>query len=112
MAITKVTFTLDSVSIQRLQDAADWLSVAKSEVVREAIMEFYARLDRLSDRERSAMLRTFDEVVPRIARRPASEVERELAEVRRARRAGGREAARWTSRSQPARGSGMHFSGL
>ena len=90
MASTKVTFTLDQVSIQRLQDAADRLAVAKSEIVREAIMEFYDRLGRLSDRERAAMLRTFDELVPKIASRSSAAVDRELAEVRQARKAGGR----------------------
>ena len=90
MAITKVTFTLDSVSIQRLQDAADRLAVAKSEVVREAIMEFHDRLGKLSDRERSAMLRTFDEFVPRIPPRSAKLVDGEIAQVRQARKAGGR----------------------
>lgn len=93
MATTKVTFTLDALSIQRLQDAADQLAIAKSEVVREAIMEFYDRLGRLSDRERSAMLRTFDEVVPAVHGRTAAAVDRELAEVRRARKAGGRRTA-------------------
>lgn len=87
---TKVTFTLDRMSIQRLQDAADRLAVAKSQVVREAIMEFHDRLGRLSDRERSALLRTFDEVVPGIAPRSAAAVDRELATVRQARKAGGR----------------------
>ena len=90
MATTKVTFTLDRISIQRLQDAADRLDVAKSEVVREAIMEFYDRLGRLSDRERSAMLRTFDDVVTRIPARSEVAVKREIAEVGRARKAGGR----------------------
>ncbi len=90
MATTKVTFTLDPVSIQRLQDAADRLALAKSEVVREAIMEFHDRLGRLSDRERSAMLRAFDELVPRIPRRSSATVHRELAQVRQARKAGGR----------------------
>lgn len=90
MATTKVTFTLDRVSIQRLQDAADQLEVPKSEVVREAIMEFYDRLGRLSDRERAAMLRNFDEMVPRIAPRSNAAVDREIAQVHRARKAGGR----------------------
>ncbi len=90
MASTKVTFTLDRISIERLQDAADRLAVAKSEVVREAIMEFHDRLGKLSGRERSAMLRTFDEVVPGINGRSAAAVDRELAEVRRARKASGR----------------------
>ncbi|SRR5579875_1427096 len=90
MATTKVTFTLDQISLQRLQDAADQLSVAKSEIVREAIMEFHDRLGRLSERERAAMLRTFDEMLPRIAPRSTAAVDRELAQVRRARKAGGR----------------------
>lgn len=90
MATTKVTFTLDRISIEKLHDAADQLAVAKSEIVREAIIEFHDRLGRLSDRERSAMLRTFDEVVPGIARRSAAAVDRELADVRQARKTGGR----------------------
>lgn len=90
MATTKVTFTLDQASLQRLQDAADRLALPKSEVVREAIMEFHDRLGRLSDRERLRMLRVFDELVPSIPSRSAAEVKRELAELRRSRRAGGR----------------------
>jgi predicted transcriptional regulator len=90
MATTKVTFTLDNMAIQRLQDAAERLAKPKSEVVREAILEFYDRLGRLSERERTAMLRTFDEVVPKIPARSTREAKRELAQVRRARRSGGR----------------------
>lgn len=90
MATTKVTFTLDRISMQRLQDAADRLAMPKSEIVREAIMEFYDRLGKLSDRERSALLRSFDELVPKIAPRSTAAVDRELAEVRQARKAGGR----------------------
>ena len=86
----KVTFTLDQPVIQKLQDAADQLAIPKSEVVREAIAEFYDRLGRLSDSQRSAMLRTFDEVVPRIPGRSAAAVDRELAGVRQSRKAGGR----------------------
>ena len=90
MATTKVTFTLDRISMDRLQDAADRLAMAKSEIVREAIMEFHDRIGRLSDRERSKMLHTFDELVPRIPKRSAAGVDSELAEVRRARKAAGR----------------------
>jgi hypothetical protein len=97
MATTKVTFTLDRTSIQKLEDAADRLSVPKSEVVREAITEFHGRLGRLSDRERRAMLRTFDDVVPKIAPRSNAAVNRELTELREARKTGGR-------RTRPAQG--------
>jgi len=90
MATTKVTFTLDRVSIQRLQDAADQLAVPKSEIVREAIMDFYDRLGRLSERERAVMLRNFDEMVPKIAPRSNAAVDREIAQIRQARRTGGR----------------------
>ncbi len=76
--------------MDRLQDAAERLAMAKSEVVREAIMEFHDRIGRLSDRERSKMLKAFDELVPRIPKRSAAEVDAELAEVRRARKAAGR----------------------
>jgi hypothetical protein len=94
MATTKVTFTLDQVSLQRLEDAADRLALPKSEVVREAIMEFHDRLGRLSDRERLRMLRVFDELVSAIPSRSAAEVNRELTELRRSRRAGGRRTPR------------------
>ena len=90
MATTKVTFTLDRISIDRLQDAAERLAVTKSEIVREAIVEFHDRIGKLSERERSKMLSAFDELVPRIPERGAMAVDQELAEVRRARKAGGR----------------------
>ncbi len=90
MASIKVTFTLDSKTIERLENAADRLAIPKSEVVREAIAEFHDQLGRLSEKERTALLRTFDEVVPRIAPRSAKNVGRELAAIRQARRSGGR----------------------
>lgn len=90
---TKVTFTLDDATVQRLQDAATRLALPKSEVVREAITEFHDRIGRLSERERVQMLRTFDELVPKIKPRSRAAVDGELAEVRQARRAGGRRSA-------------------
>jgi metal-responsive CopG/Arc/MetJ family transcriptional regulator len=90
MASIKVTFTLDTKTIERLEGAADKLAIPKSEVVRDAIAEFYDRIGRLSERERTALLRTFDEVVPRIAPRSRKDVVRELADIRRSRRTGGR----------------------
>ena len=46
--------------------------------------------DKLTERERLQMLRTFDEVVRRIPVRRACEVIRELKALRQARRSGGR----------------------
>ena len=93
MAATKVTFTLDQATIARLQDAAERLALPKSEVVREAILEFHERIGKLSERERLRLLRTFDEMVPRIPHRDVREVERELKEIRDARRGGGRRSS-------------------
>jgi hypothetical protein len=90
MATTKVTFTLDEATVTRIQEAAERLSLPKSGVVREAVQEFFDRIGRLSDRERLKMLRTFDEVIPRIPNRDVREVESELRAIRQARRSGGR----------------------
>jgi len=93
-----MTFTLDRETVGRLRQASERLSKPQSAVVREAIHDFSDRVGRLSERERLRMLRVFDEVVPRIPPRPASQVRRELEQVRRARRAGGRGGERGTVR--------------
>jgi Ribbon-helix-helix protein, copG family len=90
MATVKVTFTLDETTIARLNETADQLAKPKSQVVRDAILDFHDRLGRLSERERLHKLQLFDQLVPKIPVRPAAETERELQDVRRARRAGGR----------------------
>ena len=90
MATRKVTFTLDEATIHRLEEAAARLALPKSQALREAILEFYEGIGRLSERERLDMLRTFDEVIPRIPRGDASQVRRELKALRQARRSGGR----------------------
>ncbi|MCC6858090.1 MAG: ribbon-helix-helix protein, CopG family [Bryobacterales bacterium] len=90
MASVKVTFTLDEATVRRLSDAAERLAKSKSEVVREAIEDYHTRIGRLSERERIRMLRLFDELVPQLSSRPAGEVRKELRELRRARRSGGR----------------------
>lgn len=99
MATTKVTFTLDEATITRLQDAAIRLALPKSEVIREAILEFHDRIGHLSERERQRMLRTFDEVLPTIPSRSDRETDQELRAIRAARRAGGRRSL--TSRRRP-----------
>ena len=88
---TKVTFTLDHATISRLQDAALRLGIPKSAVVREAVQDYHARLGKLSEVERRRMLADFDRLVPLIPSRPESEVRRELEEIRKARRRGGRQ---------------------
>lgn len=89
---TKVTFTLDEATIARLRNAAQRLSIPKSQVVREAIQEYHARIGKLSEAERRRMLADFDRLVPLIPSRPEAEVKRELERIRKARRSGGRKS--------------------
>ena len=90
MATIKMTFTLDEATAARLRDAAAALRKPKSEVVREAIADYAERVGRLTEAERRRLLGVFDELVPAIPARPENEVDAELAEIRRARRVGGR----------------------
>lgn len=90
MATVKMTFSLDERTARRLNQTAERLSLAKSEVVREAIAEYAERAGKLSEAERRRLLRAFDEHVEAIPERPEAEVDRELDELRRARRRGGR----------------------
>ena len=90
MATVKVTFTLDPVTILRLEQAAERSKKPKSEVVREAIRDYHERVGRVSEHERLRLLKAFDELVPAIPPRRASAVRGELRQVRLAWRAGGR----------------------
>lgn len=92
MASVKATFTLDESTAKRLAQTAERLQRPKSEIVREAILDYSERSDRLSERERLRMLRAFDELVPQIPTRPAAEVDAELKVLRESRRLGGRAA--------------------
>ena len=88
--MTKVTFTLDHTTVDQIASTATRLGLPRSGVVREAVAEFAARADRLTEAERLRLLAAFDELVARIPRRPARQTQRELAAIAEARRAGGR----------------------
>ena len=90
MATSKVTFTFDKATIDRLDDAAKRLSMPKSKIARDAILEYHQRIGRLSESERARMLDIVDKIAKRPATRPQQEVIAELSELRRARRQGGR----------------------
>ena len=90
MATKKVTFTLDEKTIARLNRAAGYLRIPKSQVVREAIGEYSANLGRLSEEERDRMLKVLDEALAACPTRPSEEVDQELRDIREARRGGGR----------------------
>lgn len=93
MGSVKATFTIDEVTAARLAETAERLKRSKSEVVREAILDYSERADRLSERERRRLLNVFDELLPAIPRRAASEVDTELDQLRASRRGGRRGAA-------------------
>lgn len=86
-----MTFTLDTRAVRHLDQAAERLSIPKSQVVREALEVYHRHLGRLSEEERRRVLDTFDCVVPAIPDRTREEVEAELEEVSRARKESGRE---------------------
>jgi hypothetical protein len=86
----KVTFTFDETTINRLNRTAIRLAKPKSEVVREAIREYDAKSDRVPEEERLRRLRLIDEYMKQPPTRSQRDVDREIAEIRRARRSGGR----------------------
>ena len=81
---------MDKATVRQIEDAAARLSKPKSQIVREAVSDYHSRIGKLSESERKRMLWVLDNLAPRIPERPQSEVDAELAEIRRARREGGR----------------------
>ncbi|MGQ0680014.1 MAG: ribbon-helix-helix protein, CopG family [Actinomycetota bacterium] len=92
MASVKMTFSLDEATAARLRKAAESLGKAKSEVVREAILDYSERKGRLGEAERQRLLSSFDQLVPQVPDRPVMEVDEELASIRAARRRTGRQS--------------------
>ena len=91
MATTKVTFTLDAPTLARLNQAAERTSRPKSEIVRDAITEYYDRMGRLSERERVEMLAKIDQVMRTPPTRSPIEVKKELRGIKAGRKSWGRE---------------------
>ncbi|MEO7890632.1 MAG: ribbon-helix-helix protein, CopG family [Vicinamibacterales bacterium] len=91
--MVKATFTLDDETIQQLRRTAERLGLPQSRVVREAVMEFAARADRLSDTEQLHLLGVLEGLERKPATRPTAAVDRELREIATTRRGGGRQSA-------------------
>jgi hypothetical protein len=87
MAI-KSTFTLDDDTVHTIRVLAEREGKAQSHVVREAVAHYAARDEKTTSEERERLLRTFDDLVARVARRPQAALEREIADLKRERRAG------------------------
>jgi hypothetical protein len=90
MAMAKVTYTLDDTTVDLLKRTAAQQRKPQSQVVREAIAEYAARAERLSESERSRMLQVLAKVRATAPGRPAADVDEELRALKTARRQGGR----------------------
>ncbi|NQW04920.1 MAG: ribbon-helix-helix protein, CopG family [Acidobacteria bacterium] len=88
--MVKVTFSLDEATVARIRRTASRTGQAQSRVVREAVAEYASRTDRLSERERVELLGVLDRIGQTAPTRSAKAVDSELADVRAARRSGGR----------------------
>ena len=84
----KMTFTLDEETVNRLNLTARRLVKPKSEVVREAIREYEARSDRLSEAERVRAVRILKELMKQPQTRSQADADREQREIRESRRRG------------------------
>jgi hypothetical protein len=88
--MVKVTFTLDDATVEELRRTAARLKKPQSQVVREAVVEYSARTDKLSERERQRMLAILERVKRMKPTRSQAENDAEIAAIRAARRSGGR----------------------
>ena len=88
--MVKMTFTFDEQTVETLRRAASRLKKPQSVFVREAIQDYATRSDRLTEEERKHLLKVFDRMIARIPDRSQAEADAEIAEIRAARRSGGR----------------------
>ncbi len=85
-----VTYSLDDATVRRIRRTAERLGKPQSQVVREAVADFAARADRLSEVERLRMLKVITRLREAQATRTREETNAELREIRASRRQGWR----------------------
>ena len=88
--MVKVTFTLDDATVEELRRTAARLKKPQSQVVREAVAEYSARADKLTERERTRILAVIERLKRARPTRSQAENDAEIAETRAVRRLGGR----------------------
>jgi predicted transcriptional regulator len=86
----RVTFALDESTVASLRRTAARLRKPQSLVVREAVAEYAARADELTDGERARALAALARIRDAESTRSAGAVDEELRQLRAARRRGGR----------------------
>jgi hypothetical protein len=87
----KATFTLDDETMRRIRTLAERSRKPQSLIVREAVAHYAGREEKLSDEERErklSILRDFAARPPQPGDKTSADVDRELEELRLARREG------------------------
>lgn len=84
----KLTFSLDDTAVQLLRKAAERTRKPLSLIVREAITQYAAHEEKLSDDDRQRLLGELRRIRHRRPTRSQVDVDKELDAVRRARRTG------------------------
>jgi hypothetical protein len=84
----KLTFSLDEQAVRLLRQVAARSNKPQSLIVREAITQYAAREETLSDGERQRLLGVLRTIKQRPQTRSRAEVDRELDQIRRTRRTG------------------------
>ena len=84
--MVKVTYSLDDTTVRRIRRTAERLGRPQSQVVREAVAEYDARTDRLSEAEQLRMLDVLDRLRSEPVARSRASADAELHEVGLSRR--------------------------
>ena len=88
--MARMTFSLDTETVARIRQTAARLRRPQSHIVRDAVADYAARVDRLSERERLHVLGVLERLREARPTRAAADVDEELRALRGARQAGGR----------------------
>jgi predicted transcriptional regulator len=88
--MVKMTFTLDETTVEALKRISKRLQKTQSYVIREAICHYEPHAGQLTKAERKERVALLDRLVAATPRRPTSETDQELRELRVSRRKGWR----------------------
>jgi hypothetical protein len=83
---TKVTYTLDDETVERVRKLAQRQRKPQSQIVREAVAHYAGREQKLTPEEIEQQLTILRELGAKLPDRPREDVERELKALRAARR--------------------------
>jgi predicted DNA-binding protein len=92
--MVKMTFTIDEDTADTLRRISKRVDRPQSQVLREAIRHYEPHAGQLSAQERRARVELFDQVIDRIPKKSAKQVDSELRDIRSSRRQG------WRSKTQ------------